>query len=84
MVNPIRQETKQVVEEILTRAANEIEFREVLLLNPAEALKDYPLTPEEKEIIASLKKVALEEWGVDTRRHMLAIIDNGNSITNRA
>lgn len=81
MVTMIKQETKKVVEEILARAVEDIEFREKLILNPAEALKDYPLTSAEKETVATLKKAQLEEWGVDTRRHLAAMVDNGNSQT---
>jgi hypothetical protein len=78
MVAPLAAEKKAIVEGILERASSDIEFREKLLLNPQEALKDSGLTPEEKEILVSLKKVKLEEWGVDTRRYLMMARDNGN------
>lgn len=81
MVSPVAPQTRAVVEEILTRAIDDISFRETLILNPAEALKDYPLSAEEKEIVASLKKAKLEEWGIDTRRHLAVCMDNGNRMT---
>ena len=81
MVSPIKPETKKVVEEILARAVQDIQFREKLILNPAEALKDYPLTADEKETVAGLKKAQLEEWGIDTRRHMAGVRDNGTKKT---
>jgi len=75
---PITDDGKLRVEELLTRAAGDIEFRELLMNDPAAALEGTDLTPSEREAIAGLRHVALEEWGVDVRAFHSFILDNGN------
>lgn len=69
---------KQRVEAVLSRAAEDIAFRELLLADPEAALNDCDLTDEEKMALSSMRRVALEEWGVDVRRFRAFLMDNGN------
>lgn len=71
-------EAKQRVEAVLSRAAEDIEFRELLLADPEAALKDSDLTEDEKTALSTMRRVALEEWGVDVRRFRAFLMDNGN------
>lgn len=66
------------VEAVLSRAAEDIEFREQLLADPGAALADTDLTDEEKAMLGTGRRVALEEWGVDVRRFRAFLMDNGN------
>jgi hypothetical protein len=80
-VAPLTVEGKARVEALLKRAAEDIAFRDLLLSNPAEALKDSDLTEDEATVLASMRRVALEEWGVDVRAFRSFTIDNGNKLT---
>lgn len=71
-------EAKERVEAVLSRAAEDIEFRELLLADPEAALKDSGLTDDEKTALSTMRRVALEEWGVDVRRFRAFLMDNGN------
>lgn len=71
-------DAKQRVEAILSRAAEDIEFRELLLADPEAALSDSDLTEDEKTALGAMRRVALEEWGVDVRRFRAFLMDNGN------
>lgn len=71
-------QAKERVEGVLARAADDIAFRELLLADPAEALKDSDLTDDEKQALSHMRRVALEEWGVDVRRFRSFLMDNGN------
>lgn len=66
------------VERVLSRAAQDITFREQLLADPTAALADTDLTDEEKDALGGMRRVALEEWGVDVRRFRAFLMDNGN------
>jgi len=78
---PLTVDGKERVEAVLRRAADDIAFRERLLENPAEALKDTDLTEDEAQVLASMRRVALEEWGVDVRSFRAFVLDNGNKLT---
>lgn len=80
-VSPLTPEGRERVEAVLRRAADDITFRELLLAQPSEALKDTDLTPEEAEVLAGMRRVALEEWGVDVRSFRSFVLDNGNKLT---
>lgn len=80
-VSPLTPDGKVRVEAVLRRAADDIGFRESLLSNPSEALKDTDLTAEEAGVLASMRRVALEEWGVDVRSFRSFVLDNGNKLT---
>lgn len=80
-VQPLTADGKERVEAVLRRAAEDIGFRELLLQNPAEALKDTDLTEDEAQVLASMRRVALEEWGVDVRSFRSFVLDNGNKLT---
>lgn len=80
-VSPLTPEGKERVEAVLRRAADDIAFRELLLAQPSEALKDTDLTAEEAEVLAGMRRVALEEWGVDVRSFRSFVLDNGNKLT---
>lgn len=71
-------EAKKRVEAVLSRAAEDIEFRELLLADPEAALKDSDLTDGEKTALGTMRRVALEEWGVDVRRFRAFLMDNGS------
>jgi hypothetical protein len=66
------------VEAILARSAEDITFREQLLADPDAALADTDLTEPEKAALGTMRRVALEEWGVDVRRFRAFLMDNGN------
>jgi hypothetical protein len=80
-VTPLTSDGKERVEAVLRRAAEDISFRELLMLNPSEALKDTDLTTDEAEVLASMRRVALEEWGIDVRSFRSFVLDNGNNVT---
>jgi hypothetical protein len=77
----LKSETKQIVEQLLAKACTDIQFRELLLRNPESALADSGLSTAEIGVLTSMKRVALEEWGVDVRRFRSFLRDNGNKIT---
>lgn len=70
-------EARGRVERVLARAVEDIGFREELISNPAEALSGEDLTDEERELLTSMKRVALEEWGIDVRASRTFLMDNG-------
>lgn len=73
-------DTKAKVERVLQRALDDVEFREQLLTSPADALREVDLGAAEKAILGRMKRVQLEEWGVDMRRYRALMRDNGNKI----
>ncbi len=46
---------------LIGRALTDRRFREALLRSPREAIREYALTPQERELIASLRASSLEE-----------------------
>ena len=66
------------LEEVLERAARDIKFREMLRTSPEAALAGSGLSKAEITLVSTLKRVALEEWGVDIRRFRAFLRDNGN------
>lgn len=76
----LTQQGRARVQAVLTRAAEDIEFRQLLLDDPDEALAQTDLTPAEAEILGSMRRVALEEWGLDVRRFRSFLRDNGNKV----
>jgi hypothetical protein len=80
-VRPITAATKARVEEVLERAATDINFRNLLLRDPSRALCETSLSEAEIEMLASMRRVALEEWGVDVRRFRSFLRDNGTKVT---
>jgi hypothetical protein len=83
VVQTLTTEGKARVEAVLRKAAEDIRFREQLLTDPAAALEGMELTAEEREMLSSMRRTALEEWGVDIRRFRTFLMDNGNGIDNR-
>lgn len=79
-VSELSEDGRVRVEKVLLRAAEDIQFRDLLLANPDEALKDTDLSPDEAKMVARMKRVALEEWGVDVRQFRSFLLDNGNKI----
>jgi hypothetical protein len=75
------EEGKTRVEAVLRRAADDIQFRMGLMNDPESTLADTDLTAEEKRLVASMRRVGLEEWGVDVRPFRAFLRDNGNKIT---
>ena len=76
-IEPLTEEGKARIERVLEQALRDISFRELLLENPNEALKDTDLTNQEKIMLHSLHRVALEEWGLDVRKYRAYLRDNG-------
>lgn len=74
-------EGKQRVEAVLTRAAEDIEFRTLLLRDPDAALAGIELEDAERAMFGQMRRVALEEWGVDVRRYRAFLRDNGRKIS---
>lgn len=71
---------KRRVEAVLARAASDITFRAMLLENPEQALAETDLADDERAVFGPLRRVALEEWGVDVRRFRMFLRDNGVKI----
>ncbi|RMD47754.1 MAG: hypothetical protein D6835_07050 [Candidatus Thermofonsia bacterium] len=52
----------QTVKEIIERAINDKAFRQLLFKNPDEALKDYDLTDEERQILEGLDEDNFDDF----------------------
>ncbi len=76
-------EAKQRLEAVLARAAEDIAFRNQLLRDPTEALSNSGLGADEIRVLSSMRRVALEEWGLDVRRFRAFLRDNGTKVTNQ-
>ena len=72
---------KAKIEGILTRALADIPFRESLMANPEKALAKEKLTPFELKMLSNLRRVGLEEWGVNVRKFRAFMRDNGNKVS---
>jgi hypothetical protein len=48
-----------------------------MVSDPGRALADTDLTEGEKHMLSSMRRVALEEWGVDVRKYRAFLRDNG-------
>jgi len=71
---------KRRVEAVLARAAEDITFRAMLLENPEQALAGSDLDADERALFGPMRRVALEEWGVDVRRFRAFLRDNGTKL----
>lgn len=78
---PLAEDRRAHVQAVLDRAAGDIGFREALLTDPEAALADTDLTDDERHALASMRRVALEEWGLDVRRQRAFLRDNGAKVT---
>lgn len=76
----LNEESKKRIESVLDRAAKDIKFRDSLLADTDAALKEFDLTDRERKIVASMRRVGLEEWGIDVRPFRAFLRDNGASI----
>jgi hypothetical protein len=79
-IGTLTSEGKRRVESVLARAAEDIQFRELLLEEPEVALAGTELADEERRILSTMRRVALEEWGVDVRQFRSFLMDNGNKV----
>lgn len=52
----------QTVKEIIERAINDKAFRQLLFKNPDEALKEYDLTKEERQILEGLDEDNFDDF----------------------
>lgn len=75
---------KRQIQELLDRAAGDIQFRELLLRDPEKVLTDpqytggkEPLSDTDKTLLFSMRRVALEEAGIDVRKSRSFLRDNG-------
>lgn len=73
-------ELKKKVESILAQAAQDISFRERLQKDPEQVLTAQGLTKQQASVVSDLRRVKLEEWGVDVRKFRSFLRDNGNKI----
>jgi hypothetical protein len=55
------------VEDIIRKAVDDVEFRELLLSNPEQALSGYELTAEDREKLTNLGEDFFEAEGLDER-----------------
>ena len=70
-------EGKARIEALLQRASEDPEFRHSLLNNTDEALQSTDLTDDEKASVRDMRRVKLEEIGVDVRPYRAMLRDNG-------
>lgn len=74
----ITPEKKGYMQAIIDRMSEDIEFRMEMTSNPLDALKPYTgLTQKEKEVLGSLRRVALEEMGLNIIGVKKFVADNG-------
>jgi len=77
-ISALTPEGRARIEALLSKAGEDIEFREQLMRDPNAVLTSTNLTDEEKGVLGTMRRVALEEWGVDVRRYRAFLRDNGN------
>lgn len=77
----LSEQSKSRIEALLKRAADDISFREELLKNTDAALAKTGLSEEEKNAVKHLRRVSLEELGVDVRPFRAVLRDNGAKMT---
>lgn len=80
-VPELSEQSRARIESVLDRAATDISFRNELLASPERALQDSSLTPEEISALTNLRRVGLEEWGINIRKYRAFLRDNGNKIS---
>lgn len=73
-------EGKKKIQDILGRAAKDIQFREQLLQDPQKLAEVHELSSDEKTLLFSMRRVALEEIGLDVREARAFLRDNGNPV----
>lgn len=73
--------SKERMTRVLMRAAKDPNFRRVLLSSPDKVAGSVKLSQQEHELLAELKRVKLEEWGLDVRRFRAFLRDNGNKVS---
>jgi hypothetical protein len=81
MPTPLTSERKAAIEAVLNKAAQNVNFREQLLSKPEVALKDSGLSSEDRAMLCNMRRVELEEWGIDVRGARAFLRDNGNKAT---
>ena len=71
---------------LIGRALTDRRFREALLRSPREAIREYPFTPQERELIASVRASSLEEFSrqLDERRPALSELEGTDPSTREA
>lgn len=74
-------EGKKKIQDILGRAAKDIKFREQLLQDPHKLAEVHELSSDEKTLLFSMRRVALEEVGLDVREARAFLRDNGSPAT---
>jgi len=80
-VPPLSKRSKKYIENLFKRAAKDIKLRETLLNDPEKVLARAPLTQFEKDVLSSMKRVPLEQWGVDIRPIRAILRDNGSKLS---
>ena len=74
-------QSRDRIVQCLLRAANDISYREQLLNAPEAALQTSGLDPDEIRMVSTMRRVGLEEWGIDVRRFRSFLRDNGNKVS---
>lgn len=52
----------EALEQVVERAVRDAEYRQLLLSNPAEALKEYAVTAEERQLLEGLTENTFDEF----------------------
>jgi hypothetical protein len=73
---------RAAIQDLLERAISDLVFRDQLMRDPETVLADSGLTYDEARILGSMKRAALEEWGLDVSRSRAFLRDNGFKIEN--
>jgi len=73
--------SKVKIEAVLKKAAEDVGFREKLMNDTDAALSNTNLNEEEKSAVKSLRRVSLEEMGVDVRPFRAVLRDNGAKVS---
>jgi hypothetical protein len=84
MPEKLSPEDKATIQAILDRAAVDIEFREALLRDPQVVLDPKRQAPQKLSdnamtVLFSMRRVALEEMGINVRASRAFLRDNGHS-----
>jgi hypothetical protein len=68
---------KAIIQAILNKAVEDLEFRAVLTSNPGNLPEIAGLGKDERTLLFSLRRVAMEEAGIDVRACRRFMNDNG-------
>ncbi len=67
--------SQKAIHVMIGRAVTDRSFREHLLRSPLEATQDFPLTSQERKLIASVRAATLEEFSRELGERMAELTD---------